>query len=164
MNGSPVLKQLDMAILSYLKNDGRTPFTFIAQELGVAEGTVRKRVARLIEEGVIEIKAVVDPFKAGMNFVAIIGLDVEGDSPDRVVAQLAGAPQVRYVVVCAGAHDVMVEAVFGSNDELYTFLTQTLRQIPGIRSSETSLVLKVCKESSSWNGWLSQDGGDGCHD
>ncbi|MFY9454121.1 MAG: AsnC family protein, partial [Bacillota bacterium] len=48
MSGSPVLKDLDVAILSYLKQDGRTPFTFIAQELGVAEGTVRKRVARLI--------------------------------------------------------------------------------------------------------------------
>ena len=164
MNDSPMLKQLDTAILSYLKNDGRTPFTFIAQELGVAEGTVRKRGARLVEEGGIEIKAVVDPFRLGMNFVAIIGLDVEGDSPDSVVAQLTGAPQVRYVAVCAGAHDVMVEAVFGSNDELYKFLTQTLRQIPGIRSSETSLVLKVCKESSSWTGWLSQDGGDGCGD
>ncbi|MFY9186996.1 MAG: winged helix-turn-helix transcriptional regulator, partial [Bacillota bacterium] len=66
MSGSPVLKDLDVAILSYLKQDGRTPFTFIAQELGVAEGTVRKRVARLIEEGIIEIKAVVDPFKVGM--------------------------------------------------------------------------------------------------
>ncbi|HAV21891.1 MAG: Lrp/AsnC family transcriptional regulator [Bacillota bacterium] len=164
MSGSPVLKDLDVAILSYLKQDGRTPFTFIAQELGVAEGTVRKRVARLIEEGIIEIKAVVDPFKVGMNFVAIIGVDVEGDSPDTVVAQLAAAPQVRYVVVCAGAHDIMVEAVFGSNEELYRFLTQTLRQIPGIRGSATSLVLKVCKESSSWNGWQDQDGGDGCHD
>ena len=90
-----MLKDLDVAILSYLKQDGRTAFTFIAQELGVAEGTVRKRVARLIEEGIIEIKAVVDPFKVGMNFVAIIGVDVEGDSPDTVVAQLAAAPQVR---------------------------------------------------------------------
>ena len=164
MRGSPVLNQLDMAILSYLKNDGRIPFTFIAQELGVAEGAVRKRVARLVEDGIVEIKAVVDPFKVGMNFVTIIGLDVEGDSPDKVVAQLAEAPQVRYVAVSAGAHDVMVEAVFSSNDELYTFLTQTLRKMPGIRSSETSLVLKVCKESSSWNGWLSTDGGDGCHE
>ncbi len=159
-----MLNQLDMAILSYLKNDGRTPFTFIAQELGVAEGTVRKRVARLIDEGIIEIKAVVDPFKLGMNFVAIIGLDVEGDSPDKAVGQLMKTPQVRYVAVCAGAHDVMIEAVFSSNDELYTFLTQTLRKIQGIRSSETSLVLRVCKESSSWNGWSGLSGGDGCHE
>ena len=157
------LSQLDTSILSYLKNDGRTPFTFIAQELGVSEGTVRKRVARLVDDGIIEIKAIVDPFRLGMDFVAIIGIDVEGDSPDDVVAHLTKTPQVRYVAVCAGAHDIMTEVVFGSNDELYKFLTQTLRQIPGIRGSETSLVLKVCKEGASWNGWLSPDGGDGCH-
>ena len=164
MGKPPMLSQLDMDILSYLKNDGRTPFTSIAQELGVAEGTVRKRVARLLDQGVIEIKAVVDPFTLGMNFVAIIGLDIEGNSTDRVVAELTGAPQVRYVAVCAGAHDLMVEAVFTSNEEFYTFLTQTLRQMPGIRGSETSLVLRVCKESSSWNGWSGHAGGDGCHE
>ncbi|NLS44543.1 MAG: Lrp/AsnC family transcriptional regulator [Firmicutes bacterium] len=164
MDGSVNLNQLDRDIIFYLQNDGRTPFTFIAQELGVAEGTVRKRVSRLIEDGVIEIKAVVNPFMLGMNFVAVIGLDIEGDSPEEVVAKLAEAPQVRYIVVCAGVHDVMVEAIFSTNEELYMFLTQTLRQIPGIRNSKTSLVLKVCKESSSWNGWLGKDGGDGCRE
>lgn len=153
VNDVVVLDRLDKEILSCIQRDGRMPFTAIAEKLKVAEGTVRKRVARLVEEGVARITGVVDPFRLGMNFVAMVGISVEGDSPERVVSELVKLPEVRYVAICTGAYDIMMEVVLKSNNELYEFLTHKLRKVPGIAGSETSLVLKVCKESSAWNGW-----------
>ena len=42
---------LDRAIISFLQFDGRMSFTKIAAELGISEGTVRRRVKQLTESG-----------------------------------------------------------------------------------------------------------------
>lgn len=153
MNDVVVLDKLDRAILTHIQQDGRMPFTAIAEKLRVAEGTVRKRVARLLEEGVVRVTGVVDPLRLGMSFVAMVGISVEGDSPERVVSELVKLPEVRYVAICTGAYDIIMEVVLKSNNELYEFLTHKLRKVAGIAGSQTSLVLKVCKESSTWDGW-----------
>ncbi len=158
MNDIVALDKLDRAILAHIQQDGRMPFTAIAERLGVAEGTVRKRVSRLIDEGVLRVTGIVDPSRLGMSLVAMVGISVEGDSPERVVAELVTLPEVRYVAVCTGAHDIIIEVVLRSNNELYEFLTHKLRKVPGISGSQTTLVLKVCKESSRWDGWARTEG------
>jgi len=163
VNDVVVLDKLDRAILTHIQQDGRMPFTAIAEKLKVAEGTVRKRVARLLEEGVVRVTGVVDPFRLGMSFVAMVGISVEGDSPERIVSELVKLPEVRYVAICTGAYDIIMEVVLKSNNELYEFLTHKLRKVAGIAGSQTSLVLKVCKESPAWDGWARVEEVDGSH-
>ncbi len=163
VNDVVVLDRLDRAILTYIQQDGRMPFTAIADRLRVAEGTVRKRVARLLEEGVVRVTGVVDPLRLGMSLVAMVGISVEGDLPERVVSALVKLPEVRYVAVCTGAYDIIMEVVLKSNNELYEFLAHKLRKVPGIAGSQTSLILKVCKESSTWDGWARVEEVEGGH-
>ncbi|HHV62760.1 MAG TPA: Lrp/AsnC family transcriptional regulator [Firmicutes bacterium] len=156
------LDELDRAIMKILQRDGRETYTAIAGMLGVAEGTIRKRVNRLIEEGIMKIVAVTDPSKLGMNFMAIVGVHVSSSDLGRIIETLSAMPEVREITVCTGTYDLIIEVVARTNDDLFGFLTEKLRKIPGIAGSETSLVLKVPKHSYSWDGWrASQAAGRG---
>lgn len=156
-NSQIELDELDRSILRFLLKDGRMPYSAMAEQLDVAEGTIRKRVGRLVGEGVIKIVGVLDPFKMGWNFVATVGFRIETDSAGPPVEALLKMPEVRQVSICAGAQDGIIEVAVRSHDELYAFLTEKLRRVPGIKGSSTSVVLRVCKESYTWDAGLLQN-------
>lgn len=153
-NSQTDLDELDRSILRFLLKDGRMPYSTIAERLGVAEGTVRKRAGRLVEEGVIRIVGVLDPFKLGWEFVAIVGFHIETDSSIPAEETLRAMPEVRHVAVCAGSQDGIMEVAVRSHEELYTFLTEKLRKVKSIKGTNTSVVLKVSKESYTWDAGL----------
>lgn len=144
------IDNLDREIVAILQRDGRTTNTEIARQLGVAEGTIRRRMDRLISEGVMKIAAVADPFKVGMGVVALIHLDVELSHLEEVAEELVEMQCVRVVAYATGVHDIFIEAIFPSQQELLKFLKDELPLIPGIRDSETSIVLKILKRSYEW--------------
>lgn len=141
------LDSLDEQLIAYLQSDGRTPYTTLAAELGVAEATVRKRVNRLIDSGILRIVGVTSRERLGLRTQAIVGVKVDGDSVERVIGELEPLDVVRYIGVAAGEFDLILELVAKSNEELFTFLTRTLRDIPGVVASQTSLIMKVCKKT-----------------
>jgi len=116
-----------------------------AQWLNIPEATVRRRMKRLLDERVMQIVAVPDPYKIGYDTHAIIGLRVQPGKITDVIAVLHPLPEIRYIGVTAGTYDVVVEALFESNDELRHFLTDTLGRIDGLQGTETSYVLDVMK-------------------
>lgn len=147
-----VLDQFDRDIIRLLQQDGRMPFLTIAHELGLAEGTVRRRVGKLMDEGLLKIVGIANPFKVGLQTVAIVGLKVDRGRLQPIAAELSALTEVRYVALSTGNYDLVIEVVVASNDELLTFLVDTLRNIPGINNTGTSVVLKVAKED--WPGRL----------
>ncbi|MGE5507170.1 MAG: Lrp/AsnC family transcriptional regulator [Chitinophagales bacterium] len=144
------MDQIDWQIVQRLQQDARTPYTTIAAELGLAEGTVRHRVARLVDEGYIRLAAVLNPLRLGKQTMAIVGVRVHGDAGPQVVELLKTWPEIRYVAFCAGEYDLIMQVVVASNDELFHFLTGKLREVQGILASDTSLILRTCKESEEW--------------
>ena len=76
-----MLDEKDRAIVSILQYDGRTPFTKIADELNITEGSVRQRVKRLIDSGILKIVGIVEPAEMGWHEAGIIGITVQ---PDRI--------------------------------------------------------------------------------
>jgi Lrp/AsnC family transcriptional regulator for asnA, asnC and gidA len=144
------IDDVDRAILHYLQQDGRTPYTTIAAALNVAEGTVRKRVNRLLEDGVLRVVGIINPARMGPQTLAIVGVKIVGSNVDGVIAQLTRLPEVRYLAICAGTYDIILEVVVPSNEALFVFLTKTLRSIPDVIGSDTSLVMKVSKQRYEW--------------
>src|SRR5206468_2377976 len=119
--------------------------TDLARRLGIPEATVRRRMKRLLDERVMQIVAVPDPYKIGYDTHAIVGLRVQPGKIGEVIAVLDPLPQIRYIGVTAGTYDVVIEALFENNDALRHFLTDTLGQIDGLQGTETSYVLEVAK-------------------
>ncbi len=144
------LDDTDRQIIRLLQKDGRMPFLTIANQLGLAEGTVRRRVGKLIDDKILQIVGVTDPFKVGMTTVAIVGMKVERSHIESITSALNAMPEVRYVALSTGNYDLIIEIVVRSNDELLTFLISNLGEIPGILNTGTSMVLKVAKQNFSW--------------
>lgn len=138
---------IDRCIIALLQVDGRLSNAEIGRRLGVPEPTIRRRLKRLLEEGVMQVVAVPDPYKIGYIIHAVIGAKVQPGQVNEVVSLLTAMRQVRYVGVTAGAYDIVIEALFRDNDDLRIFLTETLGQIEGLRETETSYVLQVAKRS-----------------
>lgn len=144
------IDQVDHKIISLLQQDGRMSNSEIARKLGVAEGTVRHRIERLLNEGLIKITAVPDPAKLGFDISVIIGVQAELDKIDQVCRHLAALKEVRSVAHTTGAYNVVLEALFPSHNELLTFLTRGLTGVPGLVRTETLHVIRYVRNRCEW--------------
>jgi len=136
-------------IIEQLQEDGRRPYATIGKAVGLSEAAVRQRVQRLQESGVIQIVAVTDPMQVGFRRQAMIGIRADGDL-NVLADQVATIPEVDYVVVTAGSFDVLVEVVCEDDEHLLTVLNETIRTLPGVRSTETFVYLRLHKQLYNW--------------
>ncbi len=135
--------------MEQLQEDGRRPYAAIGKAIGLSEAAVRQRVQRLTDSGVMQIVAVTDPLQVGFTRQAMIGLKCEGDL-SRVADELAALPEVDYVVVTAGGFDLLCEVVCEDDDHLLEVLNQKIRSLPGVRTTETFVYLKLRKQLYNW--------------
>ena len=144
------LDDLDRAIVRILQLDARRTNRAIAEETGSSEPTIRRRVERLIDAGLIKIVAVVSPFALGYGVVAILGVQIDRAYQTQIEQALLAMPEVRFVGLTLGSHDAMLEVWLPSNDALLDFLQQRLGPVVGITRVETWQVLKLSKYSYDW--------------
>jgi Lrp/AsnC family transcriptional regulator, regulator for asnA, asnC and gidA len=144
-----VLDDVSKRIIEQLQEDGRRPYAAIGKAVGLSEAAVRQRVQRLLDAGVMQIVAVTDPLQVGFNRQAMIGVRAEGDLK-AVADALAAMPEVDYVVITAGSFDLLAEAVCEDDDDLLNIVSSRIRTIPGVRSTETFVYLKLRKQLYNW--------------
>jgi Lrp/AsnC family transcriptional regulator for asnA, asnC and gidA len=144
------LDETDRAIISRLQYDGRLPFTDIAAEIGISEGTVRRRVKQLIEGGVLQVVGIVEPQFLGWNAAAMIGVAVQAGQVDAVAHEIAQFPEVSYLFMASGGFDLFIEVYCKDMDHFVSFLNQKLQQVPGVHRTETFMILKMYKLSYRW--------------
>ena len=140
----------DRRIIELLQTDGRISNVELARRLGLSEGTIRKRIDRLLSSGVIQIVALPDLEQLQLETKVIITMRVEPDKVDEVGDELRQMEEVRWVGYATGEYDLICEAVFPSDEHLLQFLTHRLAALPGIRNSTTSHVLRVLKDIQEW--------------
>jgi len=137
------------AIIEQLQQDGRRPYAAIGKAVGLSEAAVRQRVQRLIESGAMQIVAVTNPLELGFARQAMIGIRVEG-ALDEVSDRLADMAEIDYVVITAGSFDLLAEVVCESDEDLLEILSNRIRTLPGVRSTETFVYLRLRKQTYSW--------------
>ncbi|ADG74392.1 transcriptional regulator, AsnC family [Cellulomonas flavigena DSM 20109] len=144
-----VLDAAAKGIIEQLQEDGRRPYATIGKAVGLSEAAVRQRVQRLQESGVIQIVAVTDPLQVGFRRQAMIGIRADGDL-NELAERVAAVPEVDYVVVTAGSFDVLVEVVCEDDEHLLALLNERVRALPGVRSTETFVYLRLHKQLYNW--------------
>jgi Lrp/AsnC family transcriptional regulator, regulator for asnA, asnC and gidA len=150
------LDETDAAIVALLQQDGRRPYGEIGEAVGLSEAAARQRVNRLRESGLMRIVAVTDPVALGRGVVATIGLRVSGDRR-RVAARLAEIAEIEYVVVTAGALDVIVELVCATEEELLDVIDEDIRSIEEVREMQTFMHLRTEKNVFAWGQRLAEE-------
>ena len=141
------LDDLDRRIVEALQVNGRESFRSIASRLGVSEATVRARYARLTREAVMQVVAVTNPLGLGYE-QALVGIKTSGP-PDEIADEISHWSEADYVVVVAGQYDIVVEVVAADRRHLLD-LTNRMRALHGVVSTETFLYLEMRKQLYDW--------------
>jgi Lrp/AsnC family transcriptional regulator for asnA, asnC and gidA len=137
-------------MVELLQRDGRLTVADLARTLGVTRVTARRKLKRLLADGIVRVVATVDPFDVGYETPVIIGLKVERGKLDEVAERLSSLPQVRYIGASTGRVDLIIEVVTRTNQDLAEFLLSELAEIDGITDSETNLIVRIYKQSWDW--------------
>ena len=145
---APELDHVDRGIIEALQSNGRESFRKIAASLGVSEATVRARYGRLCGDGILQVTGVTNPLGLGFESSAMVGVRTSG-SPQVVADELARWDEADYVVVTAGRFDLLVEVVCADRQALLD-VTNRIRGLPGVVSTESFLYLELCKQLYDW--------------
>jgi Lrp/AsnC family transcriptional regulator for asnA, asnC and gidA len=145
----PSLDDTDRAIIEHLQVDGRLPYTRLGAAVGLSEAAVRQRVQRLIDSGVMQVVAVTDPLSLGLGRMAMIGVRCEGDL-ELVASKIQALDEVAYLVMIAGSFDLLAEVVAHDDEHLLELLNSKIRSIPGVKSTETFIYLRLAKQTYAW--------------
>jgi len=141
------MDELDRKIIGILQQDGRASNASMARGIGVSEGTIRRRLKRLIDSGAIQVLAFPEPSKLGLMTEAIVGVQVYPGKIEDVATALAQSPEALNVSVTTGAFDLFAWVALPSPEDLHSFLLRTVGSIPGVRHSETFVTMSVKKRS-----------------
>ena len=139
------MDSLDSKIIGILQDDGRASNAGIARAVGVSEGTIRRRLKRLVDEDFIKVVAHLDRRRMGYSSEAIVGIQVDPSIIDQVADAVSALNEVSWVVVTTGAYDIFAWVELQSSEELGVFLRRTLGAIPGVRRTETFVNLAIKK-------------------
>ena len=137
---------LNQQIIRLLQDDGRAAYDEIGQKLGVSGGTVRNRVTRMRDAGMLRIVALVDPIAADYESDAMLGIKTAaGVAPTEVAQRLDPHQAVVYVMWVSGRFDLLVEVVCDEETELTNFLNDHIHGQPDIAHVEVMTRLGMFK-------------------
>jgi Lrp/AsnC family transcriptional regulator for asnA, asnC and gidA len=128
------LDDVDRHLLRILQADGRASYAAMAPEVGLSAPAVRLRVQRLIDAGVLQVVGVTDPIALGLPVMAMVGVQARGDLRG-IADAIAAISNVVYVVLTSGEHDLLVEVVCRTPDELLTVVNDRIRAVPGVEGT-----------------------------
>ena len=132
------MDSLDREILAILRRDSRTPYTEIADRVGTSEGTVRNRVERLVEEGIIE-RFTVATRTGNVKAMIEVGVAVDVDTTE-VSELMAEWAEVDFVWQVSGEEDIVVVADTTDTGALNDLITKA-REMDEVVSTKTRLIL-----------------------
>jgi len=141
----------DWKIIAILNEDGRISSAEIARQLGdVSARTVTNRINGLTEQGIINIRSIVNPDMVGYGILADVFIEVEPGNLQSMAEHLADLPQISYVACATGDTDVIISVRARNINELYDFVIETLGKIPGVRHTRTFLLPLKIKNIATW--------------
>ena len=138
-----MVDDLDNQIIEILSLDGRMSNASIARNLGVSEGTIRRRLNILKDEGIINIKVLLNPNYLASETEAIIGIQVDLSVIREVVLKLNEIKEVRWVNITSGSFDIFVNVSTKSLSDLLVLLQSKIGKIDGVKKIETFTTLDV---------------------
>ena len=143
---------IDKQISDLLIEDGRMSCSKIAGRIGnISERAVRYRIDRLVKNNVIAIHGNVEAEGLGLTVFADVFIEVEPSLVLKIAQQIAGYESVSYVACSTGQTDISIQVFAHDNNELFSFVTDVIGQIPGVRKTHISFVPLRIKDDHIWH-------------
>lgn len=138
------LSDIDHEIIYDLNQDGRIPFSNIADRIGVSETLVRKRYAALTETAGLRVMALTNPRSIGYKTLAWLCVAVgPGFQVGPLADRLAALPSITYLAICVGRFDIFAEVVCRDQTDLLDLVDEEVRSLKAIARLEIMLCLDL---------------------
>ena len=135
------IDEISIAIIKHLR-DGRKSFKKIAEKLDLTENTVRSRVKKLTENGILEISGLVDPESVPRHNLVIIGVKLGTENMFEKAEAFSRLRGVVSVAVVTGRYDLMATVLFKDDFDLQDFYTEEVVKVEGVKTMETFVIYK----------------------
>ncbi len=139
------LDEVDEQIIAALRRNGRIANRDIARDMELNEATVRGRLRRLEDANMVRVVAMRDLSAMGFSYLAPVGVQVKGRPASAVGADIAALERVITVNIAIGTHDLEIQVVAETLEEMQHLLTHVIAKIDGVERLFPSLALKVFK-------------------
>ena len=133
--------KLNISIVRHLR-EGRKSYKIIAEDLGVSENTVRSRVSKLEDEGVLEIVGLVDPETVPRHRVVMVGVKLTTMDLVKKGEEFSRVRGVVSVSVVTGRFDLILMVLLKEGFGLLEFYTEEVSRLEGVQSVESFVVYK----------------------
>lgn len=130
---------LNLEIIKHLR-DGRKSFGEISRALNVTENTIRTRVKKLIDGGVLQIVGAVNPYRVPNHFLIMVGVKLKTMNLVEKGEEFAKLRGVIHVAVVTGQYDLIVTALLNDEFGIRRFYTEEVSRLEDVRSTETWVV------------------------
>ena len=135
------MDELNRGILRELR-EGRKSFKLIAENLDVTENTIRSRVRRLEDQGILDISGHVDVDKVDDLQVIMIGIRTSSMDYIAKGEEISRLKGVISVSVVTGRFDLIVQVQLAGDRQMLSFLKDELSKVESIEAIETFVVYK----------------------
>jgi DNA-binding Lrp family transcriptional regulator len=142
---APQLDALDMQLIQLLGADARISNRRIAAELGVTEGTVRGRIRRLQQDGLIAFTAIRGLEGAERPRLAFIRVQAQPEQVRAIAMRISLIPEINAVLIMMGEFNILTMCMFAELDELFHLASDRILAINGVHHVETSIVVRTIK-------------------
>ena len=134
-----MIDNLDKRILEIMKKDSRCPYVEIADKLGVSEGTVRSRVHKMTEDGIISGFTIKTSSK-NVKALVEVKIDVNTDT-EAIAKELSKYDGVTEAFEVTGDQDIIAIVDVESSQSLNEII-ERVRRYDNVLSTRTRLILK----------------------
>jgi Lrp/AsnC family transcriptional regulator for asnA, asnC and gidA len=140
----------DYSIIRELVVDPRQSNVSLAEKVGLSEGSVRRRVARLQEEGHLHFAAIPAAAYMGRPVHTMFRIQSAPGMTDQLIDALVDMPEMAYVYQNTGQFDITAVGYFSSSEDMRKFATDQLGHLDGLVEMHTIMVLRVAKRAHEW--------------
>lgn len=142
------MDEIDCKILNALKENGRATSSEISKKVALSVPAVAERIRKLEQSNIIEKYTVkLNQKSAGYNLLAFVLVNI--DVAENIEDFRTKIIQERNVLEChhiAGPNDYLLKVLVSDTDELENFISQILKKIKGVVTSNTFIRLSTLKE------------------
>jgi len=144
------LDLIDYQIIKELRTNARISAVDIAYKIDANERTIRKRIDRLVESGIVRLTTILNPQAFGYVVAVDIFIEASMDREQEIINSLLDMPSITYLAYGQESTELSIEARFKDNDEARDFLRKTLPSISGVTVKGSTLVPKILRNIDEW--------------
>ncbi|MFX0081141.1 MAG: winged helix-turn-helix transcriptional regulator [Candidatus Hodarchaeota archaeon] len=124
----------DKEILNILQENYRISYKELSKKVNLAASTIHNRVQNMLKEGIIrKFDTLIDPFKAGYDSIAILGLSVDPLKLEEAAEKLANYDEIQLVATSTGDHNMILRVLALNEKDLWRFINEKIKVIHGIQ-------------------------------